>query len=330
MARDPEAEAVKSVYEAGKQSVIATNEETEAKLEATKQLFEMAGKVRTAKFFKGISDFALIVLLKQAKEGKAYRKQYGMTWDHFCEHVGIPRRTADQWLTDTASIGSEFLANFPETLGVGINKLKYLAGAVSANVAGISGNKITYDGREVVITASNSEEIKDLFEELEKREQATREEMAAEKKAHDRVREDLHKSLVKAEKELARLKKQVPLDDLTEDERDAMDLLKKVEGDFIQAISTVRKKLVYCKAPAIALRSWYFLLLLMQKVARDERLELHEYFNEAEEPPWEVTDFELPPEHVLVNETPLTRGMGESYLQRITDLAEKRQGKNKE
>src|SRR3972149_6187230 len=74
---------------------IEKNAETAQQLReiAISEIFEMRGKIKATNFFKTQADFFNLLVLKQVKDSKDYRNQFGMTWEAFCESVGLKRRT---------------------------------------------------------------------------------------------------------------------------------------------------------------------------------------------------------------------------------------------
>jgi hypothetical protein len=93
-----------------------------------------------------------------------------------------------------------------------LNKIKYLARAISAESAGFTDNSIIFEGEEIPITPEHKDEIQALFERIQeatevqlKEKDKQIEDRAAELRTKDRVLDDIHKTLEKAHRRLDRL-----------------------------------------------------------------------------------------------------------------------------
>ena len=291
------------------------------KEKAITYIYEMAGKIKTTNFFKTQADFFNLLMLKQVKESKEYRERLGMTWEQFCEHVGVKRRTIDFQLKDIEPLRQDFLATFANFSGVAISKIRYLGMAVNGNLATVAENSITYNGETIPLDAEHKDEIQSLLETLEESHKKQVEENAATIRTKDRLIKAKEDVISKMERELSRLVKTVEKSDLTEEEQDACNLLSQVQHDFIGWISDIGKKIKPHEAPEIALRQLYFLYIFISKVCMEKRLELHESYQNADEVPWEITEFEIPPSEILVDNLPTFygRNTGARYRQKIEE-----------
>lgn len=280
------------------------------KEEAIANVYEMAGKVKAMNFVKSQADFFNLVMLKKVKDTKEYRDRFDMSWEQFCDHVGVNRRTIDRQLEDLMPFRQDFLDTLSNFSGVTINKIKYLGMAVSGHLSEISENAITYNGETIPIDAEHKDEIQALLETLEENHKKEKEEAEITLKTKDRLLKAKEDTINKMERELKRLEKVVPKSELTEEEQDAVNLLAQVQLDFLAAISDVKKKIKPHAAPEVALRQLYYLLIFISKVAMEERMLLHEEYANAEDVPWEITEMEIPPADVLIDNLPMTAGRG--------------------
>lgn len=278
--------------------------------EAIANIHEMAGKIKGSHFFKTQSEFFNLLMLKQVKDSKEYRERFGMTWEQFCEYCGLKRRTVDLQLEDLEPFRQEFLATFANFSGVTFSKIKYLGMEISAKNAEIAENAITYNGETIPLDAEHRDDIQALLETLEESHKKEKEEAAAAIKTKERLLKAKEDVIGKMERELSRLEKSVPKSTLTPEEQDAVNLLVRIQTDFIAGLSDIKKKIEPGKAPEIALRQLYFLYIFISKVAMEERLALQDFYANAEEVPWEITEMELPPTEVLIDNAPLTAGKG--------------------
>lgn len=318
---DVESEAALEVVEMEKKQEELKVSEQAAKELAIAQVFEMSGKIKAVAFFESQTRLMKLLYLKQVKDAKTYREKFEMTWEQFCEHVGEDRRRVDEDLMDLKPFKADWLTKFVNGFGVEINKVKYLGEAISANSAKIQDNAIVYDGEVIPLSPEHRDDIQALLERLEESYTAQIEDKAANLKTKDRLIAAKEDVIKKQEKELHRLEKAVnktlDLSDLSEEEQEAVELLAGVQGEFVKAISTIKQKISYQSAPEVALRQLYFLFIFISKVAMEERMSLHELYKDADEVPWEIVEEELPATDVLVDNLPLTKGMGKAYKGKI-------------
>ncbi|MEN6422546.1 MAG: hypothetical protein ABFD76_11450 [Smithella sp.] len=277
---------------------------------AIAKIFEGAGSIKTLKFQKSQSGFFYLLKMKEIKESKAYRDLFDMSWEKFCEYVGENRRWIDEQLADLKPFKVEFLEDFLQFSGVTLNKIKYL-GDLNAEVnSGINGNAITYNGETIPVDQEHAEEIQSLFETLEENHKKEKDEADTTLRTKERLLKSKEDTINKMERELKRLERTVEKSELTEEEQDGVDMLIQMQKDFLTAISDIKKKIQPHKAPEVVLRQLYYLYIFMSKVTAEERLILHEEYKEAEDVPWEISEMELPPTDVMIDNLPMTAGKG--------------------
>ena len=288
------------------------------KEEAIARISEMAGKIKATNFFKTQAEFFNLLLLKKVKDSREYRDRFGLTWEQFCTHAGLNWRTIDRNLEDLKPFHGEFLQTFVNFSGITFNKIKYLGNTESVTV---TENAIIYNGETIPVDAEHADEIQSLLETLEENHKKEKEEAEATIRQKNKILKDKEAVLNKQEKTIMRLERTVPKSELTEEEQDACNLLAQVQTDFIAALSDIKKKIEPHKAPEIALRQFYFLLIFLAKVTMEERLILHEAYQGAEECPWEISEMELPPTDVMIDNLPLTagEGLGKKVVDRIEE-----------
>jgi len=306
------AELVEQVRKDAEKSLVTVQQEKE---EAIAYVYEMAGKIKGTNFFKTQTEFFNLLMLKQVKDAKEYREKFGMTWEQFCEKVGVKRRTIDLQLEALEPFRQEFLATFANFAGAPVHKIKYLGMAVSEKLATIAENAIIYNGETIPLDAEHKDDIQALLENLEENHKKQAEETAATIKTKERLLKSKEDVINKMEKEIQRLEKTVVRTDLTPEEEEALDVLKDAQTEIMSRLFDCRARFSKKDAPAVAQSSLYFLYIFLQKLAADFRQDLNELYPDAEQLPWEVTDWELPAEHVMVGNMPLTRGMGAKYTE---------------
>lgn len=299
------AESMEATRRIIEQNAVTAQREKE---EAIAAIYEMAGKIKATHFFKEQAGFFDLLLLKQVKDSKEYRTRLGMTWDGFCESIGVKRRTVDEHLEDLQPFRLEFLAAFRQFSGVDLGKIKYLGMAVNEKVAAVAENAIVYNGETIPLDAEHKDDIQAILETLEENHKTKTEELEATLSATKKVMADKEKLINKQELALKRLEKKVDLSDLTEEEQDAINLLAQVQMDFLKGLSDIKKKIKPHEAPEIALRQLYFFWIFIAKVAMEERMALHESYRDAEEVPWELMENEIPEQDVLAENSPIFAG----------------------
>jgi len=188
------------------------------RLEVSKWIYEMAGKIKAMNFSHRQAEFMMLLMLKQVKDSKDYRHKYGMTWEEFCEYAGLVRRTVDKQLEDLEPCRADFLASFANLVGDDISKIKYLGRAISAKLANFSDEGIHYDGRIIPLTPEYKDELSAILDELAEKTRKQEDELSAQKKASDRIQSDLHKRINKLEKDAERRKGVLADRDLSDEE----------------------------------------------------------------------------------------------------------------
>lgn len=289
------------------------------KEEAIANVYEMAGKIKATNFQKAQSNFFGLLMLKRVKDSKEYRDRLGMSWEKFCEHVGVNRRWVDEQLGDLKPFKVEFLEAFLQFSGVPINKIKYLAESVAEGNSAFSDNAIIYNGETIPLDAEHKDDIQSILENLETAHKTEKEELEASLSASKKVAAAKEKVINKMERDLKRLEKTVDLSELTDEEQDAINLLATVQMDFLRGLSDIKKAIKPHEASEIVLRSYYMLLIFISKVCMDVRMALNEAYQDAECVPWEIRDEEIPEPEVLADNLPtfVGKGMGAKYKAKI-------------
>jgi|GEM_PF-2812507 hypothetical protein len=277
---------------------------------AIAKIFEGAGSIKTLKFQKSQSGFFYLLKMKEIKESKAYRDLFDMSWEKFCEYVGENRRWIDEQLADLKPFKVEFLEDFLRFSGVTLNKIKYLGDSNAEVNSGINGNAITYNGETIPVDQEHAEEIQSLIETLEENHKKEKDEADTTLRTKERLLKSKEDTINKMERELKRLERTVEKSELTEEEQEGVDMLIQMQKDFLTTVSDIKKKIIPHKAPEVVLRQLYYLYIFMSKVTMEERLGLHEEYKNAEEVPWEISEFELPATDVLIDNLPMTAGKG--------------------
>jgi hypothetical protein len=313
-----------------KKKIEKTTEEIQRDKEnAIGKIYEAAGKIKAMKFQKSQSKFFMYLMLKQVKEEKEYRDRFGMSWEHFCNYIGVDKRRIDEKLAELRLFKTEFLADFANFSGVTINKIKYLGDAILADSAQIVGNAISYNGETIPVDLEHAEEIRALIETLEENHKKEKDEGDTTLRTKERLLKSKEDIINKMERELKRMERTIEKSELTEEEQEGVDMLIQMQKDFLIAISDIKKKIKPHKAPEVVLRQLYYLYIFMSKVTAEERLILHEEYKEAEDVPWEISEMELPPTDVMIDNLPMTagKGLGKKVVDKLEERAAKKSKK---
>ncbi len=318
-----EVEASKEIYAIARQEADIEITRLKEEIQASKEEGYCVGAIRANKAHRDYSNFLDAVVLYKMKKSKDYKKA-GLTWEKFCEEAGYPRRSAEDIIEQVTPIFEAFSANLPVLAGVNLSDIRWLGKNINGESAGLSD-----DGKFLVIGDDKirafPEDITAYIKNLQETHAQEREDLKASIRAKEKVLTSKEKVMNDQEREIARLKRTVPKSELTEEEQDAVNLLVRVQTDFLAAISDIKKKIKPQEAPEIALRQYYYLLVYMQKITADERIALHEYFEPAEMGPDEITEEELPSTDVLVDNLPNMAGKG--IGKKVVEKLEERQAK---
>ncbi|ESP62834.1 hypothetical protein SMITH_215 [Smithella sp. ME-1] len=285
------------------------------------------GSIKTNKAHRDFCNFLDALSLYKTHKDKTYKKT-GLTWDKFCEAVGYDRRQADRIIAEVTPIFESFSDNLPVLYGVTLNDIRWLGKNKTGQLSGFSedGTELIFGEDKIPATPEDITAYVNHQRETFKEELAEKESIIT---ANKKVLADKEKLINGYAKDIARLQKDTPKSELTAEEQEAVDLLAQVQKDFMAAISDIKKKIIPHKAPEIALRQYYYLLIVISKMAMEERLALQSAYEAAEEVPWEIDESEIPPPDVLVDNMPLTagKGMGIKVKAKIEEQKIKKQRK---
>jgi hypothetical protein len=143
-----------------------------------------------------------------------------MTWEQFCEHVGISRRWIDEQLADLKPFKMEFLEGFLQFFEVPISKIKYLGEAISGGTpeVEISERGITYRGETIPWGKEHSDDFQALLEQLEEEHKAQLEEKDANLRTKDRLLKDKENVIRKQARDLSKYERSAQEKGLTPEE----------------------------------------------------------------------------------------------------------------
>lgn len=315
-----EVEASKEIYAIARQEADSEIVRLKAEVQAGRDDGFAIGAIKTNKAHRDYCDFLDAMVLYRAHKDKNYKKT-GLSWEKFCEASGYERTKADRIIKDVEPVFESFAANMPVFSGVSINEIRWLGKNKPGTFAGFDedGN-LLIDGEKIPGTG---EDITAYINHLKKNHTKERDDLKASISAKEKVLVAKEKVMNDQEREISRLKKSVPQSNLTDEEQDCVNLLATVQLEFLSRLSDIKKKIEPYKAPDIALRQLYYLLIFISKVAMEERLMLQEHYAQAEEVPWEITEMEIPPPEILIDNLPMTagKGMGKKVAAKLEERA---------
>jgi hypothetical protein len=317
----------KEIYAIAKQETDLEIANLKQEMQASKEEGYSIGAIRANKAHRDYSNFLDAVVLYKMKKTKDYKKA-GITWEKFCEEAGYPRRSAEEIIAAVTPIFESFTANLPVLAGVTLNDIKWLGKNKPADFAGLS-----EDGKSFIVgdeqIPATPEDITSFINHLQETHKKEKDEATASIRQKDKLLKDKEALLNKQEKEIMRLERTVEKSELTEEEQEGVDMLIQMQKDFLTTISDIKKKIIPHKAPEVVLRQLYYLYIFMSKVTMEERLGLHEEYKNAEEVPWEITEFELPATDVMIDNLPMTagKGMGKKVVEKMEERKNKKSKK---
>jgi hypothetical protein len=303
----PEVEASKEIYAIARREADTEITKLKEDIKAGRDDGFAIGAIKTNKAHRDYCDFLDALVLYRAHKDKNYKKT-GLSWEKFCEATGYERTKAERIIKDIEPVFEIFSGNMPVFSGVSLSDIRWLGKNKTGTFAGFDedGN-LVIDGKKIPATTEDIIAYINNEQEIHKQE---KEETTATLRTKERLLKDKETTINKMEKEIMRLEKRADKTDLTEEEQDACNLLYQVQVDIMSWFSDIKKKIQPHKAPEIALRQYYYLLIFFSKLAMEERLILHEEYKEAEDVPWEISEMELPPTDVMIDNLPMTAGKG--------------------
>jgi len=215
--KNADVEAANEIYQVAQaeanQKLLALQEEVE---DIRQESFAL-GTIRAMDSVKAYSELMKYVSLYRIKKHKEYRAG-GLTWDGFCESLGLERRNVDRILEDISPLMSDFSDKVHMISNIPFNKIRHLGRQISGQLSVFENGAITYDGETIPITPENADEIQALIERIDEDARKAKDDAEADIKAKDRVLKAKEDVIKKQEKELAKLDKSARKHGLTAEE----------------------------------------------------------------------------------------------------------------
>ncbi|WP_298434472.1 hypothetical protein [Geobacter sp.] len=191
---------------------------------------EVIGRIQGLNFIEKVTTVGTLVQLKKIKDAKTYRDLPNIgTWEEFCNYIGFSRQKVDEDLINLAMFGEEFLTTVG-SFSLGYRDLRKLRQLTHDGAITIDADAVEISGERIPLDPDHREDLQTAIEQIIEEQARVKEELDAQKKAHNRVQEANHKEIVKLQKQVDRFTKQAEAKGLTDD-----------EDAFIQRIGAYQK-----------------------------------------------------------------------------------------
>lgn len=218
VSQDPDAQAMEAVHQMGKDQAAAEIAELKEKQVLIAQCHEMIGRVQSNKLMAKFADVSSLIHLRNVKESKIYRDLPSVgTWDKFCEYLGLSRQHIDEQLRNLADFGEDFLLTCSQ-LGVGYRDMRKLRQLTHDGTLVIDAEAVEIGGDRIPLDPDHREDLQAAIEKIIEEQTKTRTEMAAQKKAFDRVQEATHKEVQKLQQTIDKMEDRAAQKGMTAEE----------------------------------------------------------------------------------------------------------------
>lgn len=159
------------------------------------QVKEVIGHIRAAELNEQFNLVARLVWFKKIKDEKSYKKM-GITWDEFCEHLGVKRRTIDDQILNLAALGERFM-QLSVSMGLGyrdLRKLRYLSEQGNDAIQ-FSGETVSISGEVIPLTPDRREDLQVALEHVVEGKLKLKDELEKERKSRERIIHEETKAL---------------------------------------------------------------------------------------------------------------------------------------
>lgn len=214
---DVDVQAANEIYEVAQQQANQQLQAMQAEVDDIRQESFALGSIRALDSMTAYTELMKHVTLFRIKEHKEYRKG-GMTWDGFCESIGLDRRNVDNIINDLAPLMADFSEKVSLIANIPFNKIRHLGRQISGNFSEIKDGVLIYGDERIPVTPENADELQALIEKIDEDAKTAKDEATATIKAKDKVLKAKEDVIKKQEKTLLRLEREASDKDLTPDE----------------------------------------------------------------------------------------------------------------
>lgn len=239
------------------------------------QAHEIIGRVQANTLMTKFANVSSLVHLKNIKDSKIYRDLPMVgTWDKYCEYIGLSRQKVDEDLANLAAFGEDFLLTCQQ-FSLGYRDLRKLRQLTHDGTVQVTEDAIEISGQRIPLDADHKEDLQSAIEWVIEQQSQTVVELEAQKKAHARVQEETHKSMVKLQKDLDKLTREAKAKDLTPEEDAVIQQIENLQTSFLGYLLQVRSLVEADDIPGTRAKAALVAFL------NQARMELNAYYDTA-------------------------------------------------
>ncbi len=217
---DPVSEAAMDVVKMEQQREELAKQEQAEREGQIAECYQFVGRLQANRLSQKFLTVSNLVWLNQVKKNKIYKGMTdGGTWPAFCNHLGFSDKKIDEDLQNLAVFGEEFLLTCQE-FSLGYRDLRKLRQLSHDGAVVIDAEYMVIGEERIPLDADHKEDLQAAIETIIEQQAAMQAEVAAQKKAFDRVQKDTHDNVVKLQRELDKVTKQAEVKGLTSAEED--------------------------------------------------------------------------------------------------------------
>ncbi len=230
-ANDETAQAAEQIYALAKADADQQLTEMRESIEAVRVESQAFGALQAIDTSIAFQELLRAITLHRIKASKEY-KTGGLTWDQFCDSLGMERRTVDRMLDDFRPIMDTFSDRIVQFSGMPFSKIRLLGKQLSDNLSEIKDNCLVYGDESIPLTPDHAEDIQALIERIGEEAKAAQADAEASIRAKDKVLKSKEDVIKKQEKDLARFEREVKARGLTPEEASLLDKIAAMEVVF--------------------------------------------------------------------------------------------------
>lgn len=224
-------EASQEIYNVAKMEAETQLTAMRGEMDAVRVESQAAGALQAIDTTIAFQELLKAITLQRIKQNKEY-KTGGMTWDEFCESLGLARRTVDLMLEDIKPVMDTFSAKIADFSGMPFSKIRLLGKTISANLAEIQDNCLVYGDESIPLTPEYRDDIQALIERINEEAKEQVETLEATVSAKDKVLKSKGDVINKMERELKKFEKDAAAKGLTLDEDAFLQLMANKSTSF--------------------------------------------------------------------------------------------------
>lgn len=270
-----EVEAANEIYKVAREQ--ADIEITELKLRQPliAEAHEFVGRIQALEFVGKVTTVGTLVQLAKIKESKVYKDLPNIgTWEEFCNYLGKSRQKVDEDLITLADLGEQFLTTCQQ-FSLGYRDLRKLRQLTHGGTIQITDDAIEISGERIPLDAEHKEDLQAAIEKVIEEQATLKDELKAQQKAHVRVQEETHKSMVKLQKDMDRLSRDARAKDLSPEEDAFLQRIENLSTSFQGYLLQIRGLVDAEEVPGVRAKAALVAFL------NQARMELNAYHDTA-------------------------------------------------